>query len=166
MCRSQDCAASHAIRYAKPARHEDLKFAQVGAQVTETISEAHEYGRNKVSRMCKPCCVRRKDTVFCQVVLQLQPSLALIQDPYELGRDAAALQFADHTLNVLSKGQDRFTSIPDPAAFARPALKEQMPQEHASPMKPAPVVAPTRIPRLTDSRFFTPRLTAGWVPKV
>ncbi len=86
-------------------------------------------------------------------------------------RDKTALDFAERTLGkvVLGKGLNRFQQIPDPPAFARPALDEPAPAISKQPAGPKParaIQAPTRVPRLTSSRFFQPRLTAGWAPKV
>ncbi|EIE25856.1 hypothetical protein COCSUDRAFT_46408 [Coccomyxa subellipsoidea C-169] len=97
--------------------------------------------------------------------------LQLAKHAYEVQRDKTALDIAERTLGkvVLGKGLNRFQQIPDPPAFARPALDESAPAISKQPAGPKParaIQAPTRVPRLTSSRFFQPRLTAGWAPKV
>ena len=109
--------------------------------------------------------------------------------------ERTALQFADHTLLALQKSNsDRFASIPEPPAYARPALGEKT-KDHAPapPLKqqrpavrnPAarlrPEVARALIrasaqqqqhvaqpqqQRAGEAAFANPRLTAGWTPKV
>lgn len=77
--------------------------------------------------------------------------------------EKTALNFAEHTLWALQKGSDTQTVLQDPPTYARPAIEP--PQQ--SP-RPQPKVSGTlsKISKLTASRSFAPRLTAGWAPKV
>ena len=77
--------------------------------------------------------------------------------------EKTALNFAEHTLWALQKGSDTQEVLQYPPMYARPATEppKQFPQ-------PQPKVSGTlsKIPKLTASRSFAPRLTAGWAPKV
>ena len=100
---------------------------------------------------------------------------------HEVHRERTALEFAEHTLWALEKGSDRFKGIPDPPAYARPAL-DDMPvaqppkcQQEPAPAAVRPPVAPlkpevrkalTRVARLRSSRSLAPCMTTGWTPKV
>ncbi|BDA44088.1 probable heat shock protein homolog C338.06c at C-terminar half [Coccomyxa sp. Obi] len=87
-------------------------------------------------------------------------------EAHDVHRDTTALEFAEQALR---KGSNHFQQIPDPPAFARPALEDPAASVSNQPAGPKPakgVQAPTRVPRLTSTRFFQPRLTAGWAPKV
>ena len=94
--------------------------------------------------------------------------------------EKTALQFADWALQ--NKGDaDRFANIPEPPSYARPALTDkQGPAEDATPKQPKPVLhkhgarlrpevarALLRVAQQRASEAFaSPRLTAGWTPKV
>ncbi len=85
---------------------------------------------------------------------------------YDIQRDTTALKFAEQALR---KGSNHFQQIPDPPAFARPALEDpatSASDKLAGPKSVKSVQAPTRVPRLTSTGFFQPRLTSGWAPKV
>lgn len=102
-------------------------------------------------------------------------------------RERTALEFAEHTLWALEKGSDRFKGIPDPPAYARPALddapvdaqplkrQEATPAAPAAPAAAKPRMAPlkpevrkalARVARLRSARSLAPRVTTGWTPKV
>lgn len=108
--------------------------------------------------------------------------------------ERTALQFAEHTLLALQKANSvSFASIPDPPAYARPALgdstkdstpatapppKQQRPLVRKPAARLSPVVARALIrasaqqqqvqqqQRAGEAAFASPRLTAGWTPKV
>ncbi|KAK9915949.1 hypothetical protein WJX75_006355 [Coccomyxa subellipsoidea] len=130
------------------------QFVQVPHMGTSTLSQQDCAG-NMTLHYAKPSAFR--DLKYARVGAP---------EAHEVQREKTALEFAERTLG---KGVTRFHHVPDPPAFARPALDDPAPTVSKQPaaLKPARVIhAPTRVPRLTGSRFFQPRLTAGWAPKV
>lgn len=77
--------------------------------------------------------------------------------------EKTALEFAEHTLWTLQKGNNTQNGLQDPPLYARPAA--EAPQQ-AHQTQPKAIKAPSSIPKLIASRSFAPRLTAGWAPKV
>ncbi len=77
--------------------------------------------------------------------------------------EKTALNFAEHTLWALQKGSDTQKELQDPPLYARPAIEP--PQQYPQPQQKASS-ALSKIPKLTTSKSFAPRLTAGWAPKV
>ena len=93
-------------------------------------------------------------------VLLESSSEACALQAHQVQVEKTALNLAEHTLWALQKGSDTQKELQDPPMYARPAVEP--PQQSPQPQKRTL----SRIPKLTASKTFEPRLTAGWAPKV
>lgn len=164
----QDCAATNTLRYARCAFLQDVSYARVGPPQVRPLMKLSSCMWHRHAGVGMAPSTQSAVHV-CQGTLQA----------HEVHREKTALEFAEHTLWALEKGSDRFRGIPDPPAYARPALDDAPAQppkrQEPAPAAPKPPVAPlkpevrralTRVARLKSTRSLAPRVTAGWTPKV